>query len=101
MVLYNTTFAVAEPMSKAWEAYVKETLCPNLLEHGPFTEPRFCAILQQVEEGYVSYALQFVAPDRESVLKFKAEIWPRFEREIYRTYGEQVLNFGTLMDILL
>ncbi|MHB9056137.1 MAG: DUF4286 family protein [Paludibacteraceae bacterium] len=100
MILYNTTYLVADRQYGPWIKWLKEIHIPFMLNCG-FTNPQAAKILtaDKEQEG-TSIAVQFNIQDL-SILKIWDEEFAETQmNDIARRFGADVLSFSTVMEML-
>lgn len=100
MYIFNTTFAIEEKNVDKWIKYAHNIYVPELLEYG-FTEPRIMRICAKPEQGYINYAIQFMAATEEFIQKWRENEMPTYEQEMRKLFKSTgVLHFCTTMEVI-
>ncbi|MDR1699320.1 MAG: DUF4286 family protein [Prevotellaceae bacterium] len=101
MIIFNTTYCVPETIFGKWNTWLQEIYIPRMLETGYFIEPRVCKILNPAEDSDHSYSVQFSTENEESLLAWNEEFGEEFKNNFTGTFGNEVLYFSTLLEVLL
>ncbi len=100
MYLYNTTFAVNEKIAQQWAETMRSTHLQNIQIDSSIRNIRFCKIIMEPQEGYTSYAFQFEIDSLKSIRNWKQNQEAELLTLLKQQYGENVLTFSTVMEIL-
>jgi hypothetical protein len=99
MVLYNVTVSVDSDIHEEWLQWMKTVHIPEVLNTGMFTENRICKV-DGFEEGGVTYAVMYLAPDREHYNRYQSEFAPALQQSHTQRYGQRAVAFRTVLDVL-
>ncbi len=101
MIIFNTTYCVPEAVFRKWNTWLQEIYIPRMLETGYFFEPRVCKILNPAQDSESSYSVQFSTESEERLLAWNKEFGEEFKNSFTITFGNEVLYFSTLLEVLL
>lgn len=101
MIILNTTYCVPETMFHKWNSWLREIYIPQMMETGYFTEPRVCKILNPAEDSENSYSVQFSTENEENLLAWNEKFGEAFKNNFTITFGNEVLYFSTILEVLL
>ena len=99
VILYNVTINVDAQVHDEWLAWMKTVHIPDVLATGMFIENRICKI-EGESEGGVSYAIQYVAPDRTHYDRYQAEFAPALQAEHTKRYAGRFAAFRTVLEVI-
>jgi hypothetical protein len=99
MILYNVTINIDEAVHEEWLQWMKETHIPDVLATGMFIENRICRI-QAYEEGGISYAIQYVAPDQAHYDRYQQEFAKKLQAEHTARYKGKFAAFRTILEVI-
>ena len=99
MIIYNVTVSVDYEIQEEWLDWMKSVHIPEVLNSGKFTECRMSKILAE-EEGGSAFSMQYLAKDMETLKKYQKEDAPELQRKLIEKYGNKVLAFRTLLDVV-
>lgn len=97
--MYNVTINVDEGIHEEWLIWMKEVHIPEVMATGMFTENRICRI-EAFEEGGISFAIQYLAPDREHYDRYLAEFAPKLQREHSKRFEGKFAAFRTTLEVI-
>ena len=102
MYLVNTTFLVEPALEKVFPAEIEDFICAVEKDtdlHSPVLTRVNAPAADDEPEG-VNFALQFRAPSGEAMKKYHDELLPQLFRMLYKRYGDKVLYFTTILDVI-
>lgn len=99
MIIYNVTVSVDYTILDEWLDWMKSVHIPEVLNTGKFIECRMSKILAE-EEGGSAYSMQYLTEDMETLKKYQKEDAPELQRKLIEKYGNKVLAFRTLLDVV-
>lgn len=100
MIIYNVTLHVEDAACEAWVAWMQNTHIPEVLATGKFREARLCRVLTEGSQGGSSYAVQYLATDREMLQRYYREDAPRLRQALADRFGELVVAFRTELELM-
>ena len=71
MYLYNTTFAVHEKIAVEFSTYMNQEFIPTIPCDMNIEHIRFCRLVMEAREGYLSFAFQFEIPTLNDIRNWK------------------------------
>ena len=98
MIIYNTTYHVADAVKDDFIAWLRSEYVPRATADRLLLVPQLTRIIGSEHDGGSSYALQFRAMSANSL-----EIWHRttgkaLANDLTRRYGNNVVGFATMME---
>ncbi len=100
MLIYNTTYLVADKQLQAWIKWVNEEHIPFMLECG-FSKPQIAKVLTaDPEQDGTSLSLQFNIPDLLQLSKWDEKYGDTVFKRLAERIGTEVLAFSTVLEIL-
>lgn len=100
MVIINQTFNVEESVAQDWIKWVQHVYLPEVMATGYFTDNRIMRLLSEDAENGNTYAIQFSMPSATYVRLQHDDIMHRFEEMASRAYGDKVLFFRTVLEVV-
>ena len=79
---------------------MQEVHIPEIMEHGCYIKFQVVKLLDIQDEDAETYAVQFYAQTKEQHLDFIAYHQTNYKIKVSRQWGEEVVSFGTLMQIV-
>ena len=100
MVIYNTTYIVDEPVVEQFLSFVRSYYNEEALKSGILKNPRLSRILSDDDSQTVNFAYQFEVDKLEDIDAWYKETGMQINEKIVVTFGEKVLGFSTMMEVL-
>lgn len=101
MILYNVTCNVEHAIEEAWLQWMLEIHIPEVMETGCFSDFRVAKILNNQEgDTGVNYSIQYTTDSLDTYEKYKTEFGPALQKKTLEKYGEKVLAFRTLLELI-
>lgn len=101
MIVFNTTYHVAKAQTDRFLEWVKSEYVPAVLCGGELSSPRLMLVLIDDEENEGnSYSLQFNVKNQETLSRWYHECGAVFNERQKRLFGEDVLAFSTLLEVV-
>jgi hypothetical protein len=97
MILYNVTIQLDPSISDAWLAWMKEEHIPEVMSTGLFTEAKCWQLLDHQEGAGVTYAVQYLSPDRAMYQQYIDEHAPILRKKGMDKWGDRFIAFRTAM----
>ncbi len=100
MYIYNTTYLVTENIFSQWNNWVKTTHIPQMLEQG-FSSPQIAKVISNnPEQEGISITVQFKIKNLSTLNNWAENNLGFIRTEIKQKFGENVLPFDTILEIL-
>jgi len=99
-ILYNVTVSIAEQVETDWKNWMLQTHIPDVMSTGKFLNYSMQKVIDVENEMGVTYAIQYIAPDRETYDKYQQEDAPRLQQDHQQRYNGYFGAFRTLMEII-
>lgn len=100
MIIYNVTMNIAEEVHDQWMEWIQNKHISDVIATGCFTSARLVKVLVNEEMGGTTYSLQFFAPTKESLEKFKTDYEDQLQYEGVRMFADKMLFFKTDLEII-
>jgi len=100
MLVYNITYAVSHEIKEEWMAWMKAVHIPQIMSTGHFSSFKVMRLLEVDEQEGLTFAVQFHAETEENYRSYLAEYAPALRLTATRHWGNQVMGFRTLMEIV-
>ncbi|MCM1076758.1 MAG: DUF4286 family protein [Bacteroides sp.] len=100
MIILNTSFHVHTSLDSYFKKWVRDVYIPGAIASGLLTSPRFAALLIEVQEECVSYAVSFEAENVEDAVKWHDNEGAEMRAALHCRFGERVVYFTTYMETL-
>ena len=100
MILYNITYSVPLAIQEDWLNWQKNTHIPEILATGLFERHLLLRLKEVDESEALTYALQLFAFSEELYRQYLTEHAPVLRLRSNERWGNQVIGFRTLMEIV-
>ncbi|MCM1356635.1 MAG: DUF4286 family protein [Staphylococcus sp.] len=100
MIILNTSFHVHVSLDEKFKSWVREVYIPSAMSSQLLASPRFAAILIEVQEDCVSYAVSFEAATAEDAVSWHDGEGAELRDGLRKMFGEGVVFFTTYMESL-
>jgi hypothetical protein len=100
MLVYNVTTHVQHSIAADWLRWMQESHIPAVMQTGCFRDFRILKLLETDETDGLTFAMQYTVDDKglyESYLNIHA---PELRKEIQTLWGDKVIAFRTLMEVV-
>jgi hypothetical protein len=98
-VLYNVTCSVDPEIHEEWLDWMMFSHIPDVMKTGLFLENRICRI-REYEENGVTYAIQYTCRSQQNLDRYMRDYAPALQQKHTRKYGERVVAFRTVLEIV-
>lgn len=99
MIIYNTTFQVADADAAQFLQWLRSTYVPQAVASTQLTEPRLARVMASKDEGR-SYALQFTVPSLAVLQQWHRQVGRALQQQLVAEFGSRVVGFSTMMEIV-
>ncbi|PIF01727.1 MAG: hypothetical protein CR965_01515 [Paludibacter sp.] len=100
MYIYNTTYFVSKDIFSVWIEWVKSIHIGDMTRMG-FSSPQIFKVLTtDSEQKELSISVQFTIESLEKLNEWKERYLVILKRDIYHRFGEKVLPFDTVLEII-
>jgi hypothetical protein len=100
MIVYNQTMKVEHSIHDAWLKWQKEEHIPGIISSGHFTGYTFFRLLDHDEQEGLTYVIQFFSSSAAAYKKFNEEFTYLLQRKAYEKWGNRVVSFNTVMEVV-
>ncbi len=98
MIIYNTTYTVANADARNFIIWVHEAYIPKAQEGGILRNARLMQILTHKDPETECFSLQFEVESTALLQKWYAQNGKALVDDLLQTFGENVVGFSTLMN---
>ena len=100
MFIYNVTLNVEDGIHDEWISWMKETHVPEVMETGCFVANRMLKVLSEIENNGTTYSMQYYFNRMEDFDRYKERFAPSLQKEGLMRFGDKVMAFRTLLEII-
>ena len=98
MIIYNTTYHVADAVKDDFIAWLRSEYVPRATADRLLLVPQLTRIIGSEHDGDSSYALQFRAMSVNSLEIWQHTTGNQLAKDLTRRFGNNVVGFATLME---
>lgn len=99
MLIYNTTYHVADEVHEHFLIWLKEYYIPEIEKEGSLRTPRVCRILSHRDDGS-SYSVQWEVENSAMLHRWHQSQGVKINDELVKAFKDKVVGFPTLMEVV-
>ncbi|MCU0447727.1 MAG: DUF4286 family protein [Microscillaceae bacterium] len=99
-IIYNVTSHVEHSIEAEWLEWMKKEHIPEVMQTGLFLEYKILKLISEENEGGTSYAIQYLVPEIKNFLQYSETFAPALRQKVLDKYGEKVIAFRTLLEVI-
>lgn len=100
MLIYNVTSQMPADLEKTWLEWMMAEHIPDVIASGNFTHHRITRMLEPTEPGFSTFAVQYFCQNRAHYDDYIHRAAPDLRKKAEEKWGEQVLSFRSLMEVI-
>jgi hypothetical protein len=100
MFVYNVTTKVQHAIADQWLLWIKQEHIPQIIGTGCFLEATILHLSEATDEEGPTYAIQYKAPTKEHYQDFLDRFSNEMSKKSIDKWGDRVIAFRTLMEIV-
>ncbi len=100
MYIYNITTKVHASIQEQWVEWMKMHHIPQMMATGCFTESQFVRILELDDSEGPTYATQFKSDSKADYNRYISLYAPELRKDSLSKWGEKIIGFRTLMELV-
>lgn len=100
MIIYNVTINIHESVHDQWMTWMQEKHINDVLATGKFSSARMVKVLIEEELGGVTYSIQYITENKETLQRYYDEDAPRLREEALALFGDKMLAFRTELELI-
>ncbi|TAE17789.1 MAG: DUF4286 family protein [Bacteroidetes bacterium] len=98
--IYNVTCLVHHSIAQPWLAWMQQTHIPEVLQTQCFLHHHIAKVLEQDEAEGVTYTVQYFAASKADYNRYISLHATALRAKTQQQWGQQVVGFRTLMEIV-
>ncbi|AUD03748.1 DUF4286 family protein [Spirosoma pollinicola] len=98
MILYNTTYSVAEEVSSDWLRWMKRFFLPAVMATELPVGHRVLRLLTELENGGTTYSVQLDFNTMADYAAYQQYHADTLRQRIQHRFGNQFISFDTLLE---
>ena len=100
MYIYNVTINIEESVHDKWFHWMNEVHIPDMLATGKFTEARMCRVMIEEEMGGITYSIQYMTANKETLQRYFDEDAERLRQDGIDRFNGKFVAFRTELDLI-
>lgn len=100
MIVYNTTYNVANDTAVAFIKWLRNRYVPYAIEGGELKEARLSHLMVKNEDNSNSFSLQFLVENVDVLEKWYQKRGAELLHEMETSFGQKVVGFTTIMTVM-
>ena len=100
MFIYNVTTKVDWSISNDWKTWMTTIHIPEVMDTGLFTESRLVKLLEVDDTEGPTFAVQYYLRNRADYDEYIAQFAPAMRQKVIDKWGERLIAFRTLMEVI-
>ena len=98
MIIFNTTFHVANEVSQAYVQFLKTSYIPQAVASGFLMQPCFSRVMQDNNVDGESYSIQFKVKNVDTLNYWMEQEGHLLNKVLVGKFGQSVVGFSTLLE---
>ncbi|MDN5204077.1 DUF4286 family protein [Fulvivirgaceae bacterium BMA10] len=98
MILYSVTVNIDRSVEKEWVNWMKIKHIPDVLNTGLFESYKMYRLLNEEENGGMTYSIQYLTATIENINKYLNEFAPKLMAEHNAKYKDKHVAFRTVLE---
>ena len=100
MLVYNVTSKIPFEQESAWCSWMQEVHIPEVMATGRFIRYRLLRLLDMDDPEGCTYTVQYSCESRAEYDRYIAENAPILRQRSFAKWGDSVVSFRTLMQVI-
>ncbi len=100
MIIYNVTTRVATAVFEGWLDWMRSVHIPEIMATGLITEHKIVRLLDVEEDEGPTIAVQYYLKSYDDYEKYIADHSDRLRLSSYEKWGDRVISFRTVMEVI-
>ncbi len=102
MIVYNVTSNVGSHMAEEWLKWMQEEHIPEVMQTGCFTECKILKLLTEADDNEgINYAIQYTANTLDNYNQYKDQFGSILQAKTKEKYGDSVLAYRSLLEVIM
>ena len=100
MYIFNTTYHIESDIKEIFIAWLRDVYIPTAMHRDKLSEPQLCRVIAEEDTGGDNFSLQFHVADPNRLETWYDETGADLDNAIREKFGDRVLGFNTLLEII-
>lgn len=100
MILYNVTLTLEHEIHDEWLDWMLHHHLDQVMATGMFLERRLSRLLVPENPDHVTYTAQYLCESQEKLDRYRSEFAPALQADGIQRFGDKMLAFRTVMEVV-
>lgn len=100
MLLYNITVNIDNSVAGEWLEWMTEVHIPEVMATGYFLRNQICRMLDEVDNGGTTYAVQYHCRNLEDLEEYQRDHAPALQAKHTARYRDKYVTFMSVLEIV-
>jgi hypothetical protein len=100
MIVYNISMKVDASVENEWVLWQQQEHIPEIMASGQFADYKFYKLLQEDNDGSVTYIVQYFAASFENYQYYIDHVAPRLRQKALDKWGNKFIAFRFVMQVV-
>ena len=100
MILYSVTVNIDRAVHDEWLRWMIEKHVPDVLATGLFTEYKILRLLNEEENGGITYSFQYFTESLENLEEYQTTYASALQKEHTERYRDRFVAFRTVLEVV-
>ncbi len=100
MIIYNVTIKVDHSIADEWLNWLKQEHIPDMQKTGCFSTAHIYRLLETDESDGITYAVQYQAPDYETLQNYFSEFSAILRKKGTDKWGNKFVAFRSVLQLV-
>lgn len=100
MILYNTTYSVADEVAVDWLRWMQRFYLPAAQATELVTGYKILRLLTELDNGGITYSIQLDFATLEAYQTYQEQHADTLRQRIQHRFGNQFVSFDTLLEVM-
>jgi len=100
MILYSITINIDHQVHEEWLTWMKIHHIPDILATGLFVDNKVLRLLNEYDNGGVTYSFQYYLKSMEDYIRYETEHASRLQDEHMQKFRDRFVSFRTLLEVV-
>jgi hypothetical protein len=100
MILYSVTINIDNQAHDEWLTWMKNQHVPDMLATGLFVDNKILRLLNEYDNGGVTYSFQYYLNSMEDYIHYETEHASHLQEEHDGRYKDKFVTFRTILEVI-
>lgn len=100
MIIYNVTLSMDEETAPDWLSWMRDVHIPAVMATGLFSGYRLHRMITNLTGEGITYCVQYELHSHDDMVSYQTQHAPRLQLEHRARYGDHVMAFRSVMEVI-